>query len=432
MTAPSKLDIDLNDPEMFIENRFHDALRQIRNQDPVYWNPGDDRVNGFWAITKAEDVRFISRNPELFISSRGIAGPGIRPEALAEMMQTDPANAAQATGGNASIITMDPPRHVKMRLLVNKGFTPRAVNAMEPEIRRITNEVLDKIAKKGECDFVLEVASQLPLAVICGMMGLEQKDWPLMFELTNKVLGSGDPEYQTDIPEAERGTGAAARQTAMTGFATMFAYFQEKLAERRANPRPNDLISILIEAEVDGEKLTEMDLLQFCFLLIVAGNETTRNAISGGLQVLCEHPEEKAKLLANPDLLDSAIEEILRWVSPVHHMARTVTRDVEVRGKTLKEGDRLIMWYGAVNRDEDVFVDPYRFDITRTPNDHLAFGIGEHFCLGSGFARKELRVMFQELFRRFPDIDLAGPPERLRSNFINGIKHLPVKFSPEA
>ena len=430
MTAPTA-PINLNDPEMFMEGRHHEALRLIRNSDPVYWNEGGDNWNGFWAITKYEDVRFISRNPELFISSKGIAGPGIRPEALAEMMQNDPANAAQATGGNASVITMDPPRHVKMRLLVNKGFTPRAVNALEPEIRRITNEILDKIAGTGECDFVLEVASQLPLAVICGMMGLEQKDWPLMFELTNKVLGSGDPEYQTDIPEAERGTGAAARLTAMTGFATMFAYFRERLEERRTNPRENDLITLLLESEIDGEKLSEGDLLAFCFLLIVAGNETTRNAISGGLQVLCEHPEEKAKLLKDMSLLDSAIEEILRWVSPVHHMARTVTADVEIRGKTLKAGDRLIMWYPSVNRDEEMFVDPYRFDITRTPNDHLAFGIGEHFCLGSGFAKKELKVMFQELFRRFPDIDLAGPPERLRSNFINGVKHLPVKFTPE-
>lgn len=431
MTAPTlKLnDINLNDPQMFIEGRFHDALRVLRNEDPVYWNAGNETVNGFWAITKYEDVRYISRNPELFISSRGIAGPGLRPEALAEAMANDPAAAAQSTGGGASIITMDPPRHVKMRRLVNKGFTPRAVAAMEPEIRRITTEILDQVADREEFDFVLEVASQLPLAVICGMMGLEQKDWPLMFALTNKVLGSGDPEYQTDVPEAERGTGAAARLTAMTGLGTMLGYFRERLEERRQNPRENDLITILLESEIEGEKLTESDLLQFCFLLIVAGNETTRNAISGGLQVLCQHPEEKARLLNDMSLMDSAIEEILRWVSPVHHMARTVTADVEIRGKTLKAGDRLIMWYGSVNRDEEIFDDPYRFDITRTPNEHLAFGIGEHFCLGAGFARLELKTMFQELFRRFPNIDLAGEPERLRSNFINGTKHLPVRLN---
>ncbi|HMO54835.1 MAG TPA: cytochrome P450 [Tepidiformaceae bacterium] len=430
MTAPTlrPQDINLNDADLFMRNEAHDILKVLRQQDPLHWNDGGDTWNGFWSVTRYEDVMYISRNPELFISSKGIAGPSVKMEALANM---DFAEQQQNLGGNASIITMDPPRHVKMRRLVNKGFTPRAVNAMEPEIRRITNEILDTIAKKGEADFVLEVASQLPLAVICGMMGIEQKDWPLMFDLTNKVLGGGDPEYQTDVPEEERGTPEAARQTAMLGFGTMLGYFRDVLEDRRANPREDDLVSILLEAEVDGEKLTEADILAFCFLLIVAGNETTRNAISGGLQVLSEHPEQKAKLLANPELMDSAVGEILRWTSPLHHMSRTATADVELRGKTIREGDRVIMWYLSVNRDEDIFDDPYTFDITRTPNDHLAFGIGEHFCLGAGFARKELRVMFEELFRRFPDIEMSGPPERLRSNFINGIKHLPVRFTPE-
>lgn len=430
MTAPTlrPQDINLNDADLFMRNEAHDILKVLRREDPLHWNEGGTNWNGFWSVTKYEDVMYISRNPELFISSKGIAGPSVKMEALANM---DFAEQQQNQGGNASIITMDPPRHVKMRRLVNKGFTPRAVNAMEPEIRRVTNEILDKIAKKGECDFVLEVASQLPLAVICGMMGVEQKDWPLMFDLTNKVLGGGDPEYQTDIPEEERGTPAAARQTAMMGFGTMLGYFRNVLEDRRANPRQDDLISILLEAEVDGEKLNEADILAFCFLLIVAGNETTRNAISGGLQVLSEHPEQKAKLLARPELMESAIEEILRWTSPLHHMSRTATAEVELRGKTIKEGDRVIMWYLSVNRDEEIFDDPYTFDIERTPNDHLAFGIGEHFCLGAGFARKELKVMFEELFRRFPDIQMSGAPERLRSNFINGIKHLPVRYTPE-
>ncbi|MES4792483.1 MAG: cytochrome P450 [Chloroflexota bacterium] len=431
VTAPAipPSEINLNDPERFQSGEFHELLRILRQNDPVHWNPPGEVSNGFWSITKYEDILFVSRRPETFISSKGIAGPGIKPEKLAEL---DFAAQQQNGGGNASIITMDPPRHVKMRRLVNKGFTPRAVNAMEPEIRRITNEILDRIATKGECDFVLEVASQLPLAVICGMMGVEQKDWPLMFELTNKVLGSGDPEYQTDIPEDQRGTGTAARLTAMKGLQTMLEYFSGVLEDRRQRPRENDLPTILLEAEVDGEKLTEADILQFCFLLIVAGNETTRNAISGGLQVLCEHPDQKRQLIEDPSLMDTAIEEILRWTSPLHHMARTATEDVELHGKTIRAGDRVIMWYPSANRDEDVFPEPYRFDIRRTPNDHLAFGIGEHFCLGAGFARKELKVMFEELFRRFPDIEVVGPPERLRSTFINGIKHLPVRFTPEA
>jgi cytochrome P450 len=426
MTAPAKNTphgIDLGNPELFMANEAHEALRILRAEAPVHWNPGGYRTNGFWSLTKYEDILFVSQRPNMFISSEGIAGSGIRPEILAQMPDQPPAN-------NSSIITMDPPRHVKMRRLVNKGFTPRAVNAMEDDIRRVTNTILDRIADRNSCDFVLEVASQLPLAVICGMMGLEEKHWPLMFELTNKVLGAGDPEYQTDVPAEERGSAEAARRTGIQGVLTMRGFFKEVLDKRRENPT-GDLVSILIESEVDGEKLTEDDILAFCFLLVVAGNETTRNAISGGLQVLCENPAEKAKLINDMSLMDSAVEEILRWTSPLHHMSRVATEDVEIRGQQIKSGERVIMWYPSANRDEDIFADPFKFDILRQPNEHLAFGIGEHFCLGAGFARKEIKVMFEELFRRFPDIDTAGPPERLRSNFINGIKHLPVTFTPE-
>ena len=421
--------VNLNDPELFKNDEAHEVFRTLRRDDPVFWNEGGETFNGFWALTKYEDVMYVSRNPELFISSKGIAGPGLRPEALAAQLANNPG--AAAGQGNVSIITMDPPRHVKMRRLVNKGFTPRAVNAMEAQIRQITNEILDEIAGRGSCDFVTEVSSQLPLAVICGMAGLQKKDWPLMFELTNKVLGAGDPEYQTDIPEDQRGTGEAARATGAAGFMGMLQFFREVLEERRAHPLENDLVTLLLEAELEGEKLTEQDILAFCFLLIVAGNETTRNGISGGLQALCEHPEEKAKLLADMSLIDSAVEEICRWTSPLHHMSREATADVMIRGKQIKKGDRVIMWYLSANRDEDLFENPYKFDIQRTPNEHLAFGIGEHFCLGAGFARKEIRVMFEELFRRFPDIELDGDPERLRSNFINGVKHLPVRYTPE-
>jgi cytochrome P450 len=435
MTAPvSKLDaINLFDPELFVQERFHEPLRILRNEDPVHWHPAGETFDGFWSLTKYDDVLHVSRNPELFISSKGILGPALRPQALAAMMADRPAEAMQASGGGMGniLIMMDPPKHVKMRRLVNKGFTPRAVNAMEPEIRRIANEVLDKIAGQNECDFVLKVASQLPLAVICGMMGLEEQHWTLMFELTNKLLGSDDAEYQTDVPEDQRGTSTAARQTAMVGMATLMGFFQQVLQDRRVNPRENDLVTILVESEYEGEKLSEADLLAFCFLLIVAGNETTRNAISGGMQAFSEHPDQKAKLLADMSLMDSAVEEVLRWVSPVYHMARTATADTEIRGRQIKAGQRIVMWYPAVNRDEDVFADPYTFDITRTPNDHLAFGIGEHFCLGAGFARKELKVMFEELFRRFPDMETTGPPVRLRSNIVSGIKHLPVRYTPE-
>ncbi|TAJ19818.1 MAG: cytochrome P450 [Dehalococcoidia bacterium] len=413
--------INLLDAPLFTEGKAHEAFRLLRRERPVPWHPGTERLNGFWSLTKYEDILHVSRHPELFISSKGIVGAGLRDDG--GYVPIRPGD------GGISLITMDPPRHVKMRRLVNKGFTPRAVNAMEPSIRKVTNEILDRVASRNECDFVLEIASQLPLAVICGMMGLPQDVWPLMFELTNSVLGAGDPEYQSEVPEEVRGSGEAERQTSMGGEMRMLGYFAEIIEQRRREPQ-DDLISILLEADVDGELLTQQDILAFCFLIILAGNETTRNAISGGLVTLCEHPEERARLQADMSLIDGAVEEILRWTSPLHHMSRVATADTEIRGQKIASGDRVIMWYPSANRDEDIFPDPYRFDITRSPNDHLAFGIGEHFCLGAGFARKEMRVMFEELFRRFPDIQTAGPPDRLRSTFINGIKHLPVTFTP--
>lgn len=415
-------DIDLSNPELFERNEAHSAFRMLRREEPVHWNAETTHSVGFWNLTKYEDVMWVSRRPEQFVSSHGITSfyPKENVEAHAKL------------GGHGKmLITMDPPRHVRLRRLVNKGFTPRAVAAMEAHIRDIANGILDGVDPDDPVDFVLEVASQLPLAVICEMLGLQKQDWPLMFDLTNKVLGQGDPEYQTDAPEDVRGTLEGARIAGEMGTMQMFGYFAEQLKARRAQRR-DDLISLLVDAEVDGEQLSDEEILWFCFLLILAGNETTRNAIAGGLLVLCEEPEQRAELQRDMTLLPGAVEEMLRWVSPVTHMARVATEDAELRGKAIRKGDRLVMWYPSVNRDEDVFGEPDRFDIRREPNDHLAFGIGEHFCLGAGFARLELKVMFEELFRRFPRAELAGEPQRLRSTFIGGIKHLPVRFTPEA
>ncbi len=419
--ALSLADINLNDEELFERGLAHQAFKILRREEPISWTPGNDEVKGHWNLVKYEDVLHVSRHPEIFSSERGI-------------VQYEPVNAYEASAASAGngkmIITMDPPRHVKMRRLVNKGFTPRAVALWEPKIRETTNTLLDRIAKKGESDFVLDIACNIPLAVICQMLGLPEKDWALMFQLTNKVLGPGDPEYQTDVPEVQRGTQEAARITGNIGTMQMFGYFAQALQERKT-ARREDIISLLVDSELEGEQLTDEDILWFCFLLILAGNETTRNGMSGGLLSLCEHPDQKQKLLDDMSLLPGAIEEILRWNSPVTHMARVALQDTAIRHQAIKQGERVVMWYPAVNRDEDVFPNADVFDITRTPNDHLAFGIGEHFCLGAGFARLELKVLFEELFRRFPDIELAGPPERLRSTFIGGIKHLPVKFTPE-
>jgi cytochrome P450 len=422
MTTPAQAEplsletIDLADGRLFEEGRAHEAFAILRATPGLRWNPGGETYKGFWSLVRYEDVLYCSRHPEVFSSERGIT----------PFEATDPAfEPAGASGNGKMLITMDPPRHVKLRRLINKCFTPRAVAAWEPEIRKVTAELLDEFGKKRGGDFVLDVAANIPLAVICTMMGLERKDWPLMFKLTNMVLGSGDPEYQEDVPEEQRGTADAARLTGNMGTMQMFGFFAQVLQQRKADRR-DDLISILVDSELDGDRLSDEDILWFSFLLILAGNETTRNAMSGGLLALMQHPQAMNDLRADPSLIPVAVEEILRWVSPVTSMGRVALEDHEINGNLVKKGERVVMWYPSVNRDERVFPNAGTFDIRRQPNEHLAFGIGEHFCLGAGFARLELKVLYEDLLSRFSTIEMTGPVERLRSNFIGGIKHLPV------
>jgi cytochrome P450 len=406
------VDRDLARPSLFREGRAHEAFRYLRAHDPVSWHDavseGDARIPGFWSVVKYEDVLAVSRDTATFSSARGIN------------MYVDPENPSPSSGAGRMIIAMDPPRHVRLRRLVNRGFTPRMVAQLEPRIRAITTGILDEVAPRGRCDFVLDVAAPLPLAVICEMMGVARADWRLMFDATNQVLGAGDEEYQTE--ERDR------VQTVEHGRRALFGHFARLLAERRQQPG-QDLVSTLAGAEVDEEPLTDEEILYFCYLLILAGNETTRNAISGGVLALAEHADQRARLIADPALLTTAIEEILRWTSPVLHMARVATRACELRGRSIERGQKVVMWYPSANRDEDVFPQPDRFDVERQPNEHLAFGHGEHFCLGASLARLELRVMFEELLRRMPDLALTGPAERLHSTFIGGIKHMPVEFT---
>jgi cytochrome P450 len=414
-TPLSPADVNLADPDLFVQGPPHHIWRLLRAQAPVHrnqgwsWGEGQPEFPGFWSITKYDDILTVSRDPQTFMSGKGIV-----------MGSMGDMNDPTAGLGKMMIVT-DPPRHVRLRRLVNKGFTPRMVAQLEPHIRETVTHILDDVCERGTADFVVDISARLPLAVICDMMGVPRSDADYMFELTNRTLGAGDAEYQTE--------GGNIDQTFQQAQREMFFYFMKMLGERTQQPG-DDLVSVLIGSEIDGEKLTQEEILFFCFLLIVAGNETTRNATSGGMLALCENPEQRARLLADPGLMPGTVEEILRWTSPVTHMARHATRDVELRGQQIKEGDQLIMWYPSANRDEDIFPNPDTFDITRTPNDHLAFGIGEHFCLGAGLARLELRVMFEELIRRLPDIEQTGPVERLRSTFIGGIKHMPVQFSP--
>jgi cholest-4-en-3-one 26-monooxygenase len=319
-----------------------------------------------------------------------------------------------------SILNMDAPEHNRHRRLVSKAFTPRMIQGLQESIVEHAVRTVDNIAEKGECEFVEDIAARVPLDLICEMIGLDEADWPAMFELSNKLIGFDDPEYQT-TPEA--GGQAAAE---------IFGYCDRVAADRRANPR-DDLMSALVNAELDGEHLTDMELNLFFVTLVVAGNETTRNLINHSMLAIIDNPDQAERLRQDPELWPTAVEEMLRWGTSIHNFRRTTTTDTELHGVPIPAGDKVVIYYMSANRDEDVFEDPFRFDITRDPNNHIAFGGGgPHFCLGAQLARLEIRMLFEEMAIRYPRLEALGPPDRLRSNFIGGIKHLPVRLHPTA
>ena len=404
-------DYDLTDLDFFVSGDPHSVWKELRANDPVHWT---QRLNKkpFWSITKYDDAQRVYREPTVFSSHWGIA--------LGFADAPDPDQPRMEFGFGQMMITTDPPRHGRIRQMMNRRFTPRALAPHEPHVRAITTEIIDAIAPRGECDLVVDVAARLPTAVICEMLAVPREDWDMMFALGNMALGGEDPEYQVE---------GSAQKTGVQAQTEIFNYFMKLVAERRARPG-DDLVSTLVHGEIEGDRLTDLEVLFNCFLLILGGQETTRNAITGGMNALMHSPTDRDRLSRDRSLMPTAIEEILRWTSPITHIMRTATRDVEIRGRTIHKDDRVVIWNPSANRDEDVFADPYRFDITRSPNDHLAFGYGEHFCIGANLARLELRVMLDELLRRLPDLAPAGPPEKLRSNLLAGIKHLPVTFSP--
>jgi len=398
------IDVDLCNPESFVAAVPHAAFQRLRREAPVFWHP-EKNGPGFWAVTKYQDVVAVSKDPRTFSSAKkGVFVFDPVPDDL-ERMQL-------------MMLNMDPPRHTKLRALVNRGFTPRMVAQLETRLRAITNDIIDKVAAQGACDFVAQIAAELPLQAIAELLGIPLDDRYMVFNWSNRLIGFDDPEYQ--------GSWEDGKMAAME----MYGYANQLAEQRRAQPG-DDLVSVLMNAEVEGERLSELEFDLFFLLLAVAGNETTRNLISGGMLALIEHPDQRARLLATPSLMPTAVEEMLRWVSPVIEFRRTATRDTTLHGQPIRDGDKVIIYYISANRDEDVFPQPDRFDVGRTPNEHVAFGIGEHFCLGSNLARLEIRVMFEELLRRLPDIELAGPVDRLRSSLINGIKRMPVRFTPE-
>ena len=395
---------DLTNPDTFVQGIPVDTFRRLRAEAPVAFHPERDGP-GFWVVSKWADVRSVSLDQATYSSWK--AGIMIR-----EMgRDREEAQREFLTG-------MEPGRHGKHRRLVSGTFAPKIIRALEPRLRDVVTRTLDAVGPRGECDFVTDVACELPVIAICELLGVPVEDRGKIVEWSNAMVGMDDPEYADD-PSAGP---MAAMQLAM--------YAQALGEQRRAAPR-DDIVTELLRAEVDGERLTEAEFNAFVLVLAVAGNETTRNLISAGLWLLCQHPEQRARVQADLSILPTAIDEMLRFHPPVLHFRRTAMRDVELRGQQIREGDKVSVWYCSANRDEEVFPDPDRFDVGRKPNDHLSFGFGPHFCLGAALAHMEARVMFEELFQRLPDIALAGPIERLRANHIHGIKHLPVKFTPE-
>ncbi len=397
--------LDVSNPDSF-ENGFpHDFFRALRREQPVAWHEGDRFGGpGYWILSRYDDIRAVSKNPRTFASGHGNQIEQ-RPQAELDTMR--------------SMIAMDPPDHPRYRKLVSGGFTPSATARLESKTRERVRTILDSVAPKGECDFVTDVAAELPLQVIADLLGVPQDDRHKVFDWSNKLLGSEDPEYGNDMA-ATMAAGLEMMQ---------YAY---KLSQEKIAAPGDDLVSRLMTSEVDGEKIGMLEYGSFFLLLAIAGNETTRNLISHGLLLLLEHPEQYERLRQDPSLLPSAIEEMLRYRPPVMYFRRTATEDTEIRGMAIREGDKVTLWYPSANRDEDVFEDPDRFDITRHPNEHVAFGHGQHFCLGAHLARMEIRVMFEELLSRLPDIERAGEVRWLRSHFIDGIKSIPVRFTPEA
>ncbi|MBG0832201.1 cytochrome P450 [Planomonospora sp. ID67723] len=399
------MDIDLVDQDFYAQHGPpYEQLAWLRANAPVYRHPGDAQGPAFWAVTRHADVVHVSRRSDLFSSSRRLALFNEVSEEDRELQRM-------------MMLNQDPPEHTRRRSLVNRGFTPRTIGQLEQHIRDICHDLVDEAKGRGSADFVRDIAAPLPLYVICELLGAPVEDRGKLFDWSNRLVGAEDPDYATT---PEEGQAAAAE---------VYAYANELAARRRAEPR-DDIITKLLQPAENGEALDENEFDLFVLLLVVAGNETTRNAASGGMLALFEHPGQWARLVADPSLARTAADEIVRWASPVNLFRRTATADTVIGGQEVAEGDKIVVFYSSANRDEDVFDAPGVFDIGRDPNPHIGFGGGgAHFCLGNHLAKLELRVLLEVLAERLPGLAQAGPARRLRSNFINGIKELPVTLA---
>ena len=399
------------------QNLIEKELASYRSDHPVCFVPEPQmpagspipQGPGSWILTKHEDILHASRNPEIFSSAQGITILDSPPE-FNEFF--------------SSMIAMDDPRHARLRRIVSQGFTPRMLNRLEDSVQEVASEIIDNVQEKGEIDFIVDIAAALPLKIVCDLMGIPASYYQEVFDCSNVILGAGDSEY---VPP-----GGDILTAILEAGITLQSIMNE-VAESKVGKGGDDLTSKLVNAELEDDKLSTGDLASFFILLVVAGNETTRNAIGWGLKYLTDNPEQRKIWESDFDTVaPTAVEEIVRLASPVTYMRRTATKDTLVRGKQIQEGDKICMFYLAANRDEDVFEDSQKFDVLRNPNPHVGFGgPGAHFCLGAHLARREITVIFRELFSRLPDIKASGEPEALAASFIHGVKHLPATFTPK-
>ncbi|MGO9057069.1 MAG: cytochrome P450 [Candidatus Binataceae bacterium] len=399
----------LNDPSFFALGDPEAVFKSLRREDPVHWTETNLK-RGFWSVTTMPDVMAVFRDAHTFPSGAG--GFFLPPDPQAEAAQP-------AVASNPNLVITDPPRHGPLRKAFNRPFLPRAVKQYEDAGRKLVAEIIDGIIPQGKCNFVTDIATKLPMAIICDMMQVPRQDWNSLFKWANMAMGADDPEYQIGTPA----------ETHQHGYGNLFNYTL-RLGKERRGGSTEDLMSIISNAVVQDAQLDDGEVGGNGFMFVIGGLETTRNAISGGMLQLIKNPGQMRLLREDRSLLPKAIEEIVRWTSPITHLGRGASRDVELHGKQIKKGDPIVVWLLSANRDEEWFSDPDRFDITRTPNEHIGFGYGEHFCLGSHLARLELRLMLNELLDRMPDMEVCGEVTRLHSTLVAGIKSMPVRWNP--
>ena len=395
--------VDIYDPDLYVDGPIHEIFAELRRTDPVHWQAMPDQP-GYWAVLKHEDVAHVARHPELFSAEvQGVVLEDMAPEQLQQSRNM--------------LLMMDPPRHTAYRKPLNESFKVKTIGTMEQRIRVLCRKILEDAGERGSVEFVHDVAGSLPSQVVGELVGIPERDWGDIRTWAEQSTSGQDPELAGD------GYATATGMTNMAVYAMGFA------AQRRTEPPREDLASLILAGNFGDGPMSDLEFASFFVQLVTAGNDTTKTLLSSGLEALLRHPDQLDAVRRDPAMIPGAVEEILRWANPLHYFRRTALADTEIRGVPIAEGDKVAMWYTSANRDEDVFEDSQSFDIRRSPNPHLSFGFGQHYCLGVHLARLEGRVFFEELLQTFPTIEQTGPSRRIRSNLNNGLKHLPISLA---